>query len=162
MTTSDDHRKVMDLIKGMKIAMLATRGPDGKVRSRPMAISDSADEGVLYFLTGEQSGKVHDLEMDPETVITFADPGKNAYVALRGEASVVTDREQIKRHWTEVARAWFPKGVDDPNVALLRVKLDEAQYWDEPNGKMVVAWGYVKAILTGEPPHVGEHGSVKM
>ena len=157
-----DHKKVMELIKDMRIAMLATRGPDKKFRSRPMAISDSAFEGTLYFLTGETSGKAHDLENDPETVVTFADPGKNAYVALRGAGAISTDRAQIKEHWTEIARAWFPKGVDDPNLALLSVKIDEAQYWDQPSGKMVVAFGYVKAVLTGQPPHVGEHGTVSM
>ena len=57
-----------------------------------MAISDTADDGILYFLTGNDSGKVHDLETDPETVITFAEPGRNAYVALRGDAAIVTDQ----------------------------------------------------------------------
>ena len=159
---SDDHKKVMELIKDLKIAMLSTRGPDGKARSRPMAVSDSEFEGTLYFITSESSGKVHDLENDPETVVTFSDPGRNSYVALRGEASIETDRAAVKMHWTEVARAWFPKGPDDPNVAVLTVKVDEAQYWDQPNGKMVVAYGYVKAVLTGEPVHAGGHGSVKL
>ena len=127
-----------------------------------MAISDTGFEGTLYFLTGEGSGKVHDLERDPETVVTFADPGKNSYVALRGVATIVTDREQIKAHWTEIARAWFPKGTDDPDLALISVKIDEAQYWDQPSGNMVIAYGYVKAVLTGEPPHLGQHGSVSM
>ncbi len=159
---SDDHKKVMELIKDLKIAMLSTRGPDGKTRSRPMAVSDTAFDGTLYFLTGEASGKVHDLENDSETVVTFADAGKNSYVALRGEASVSTDPVDVKKHWTEVARAWFPKGSDDPNVSVISVKIDEAQYWDQPNGKMVVAYGYVKALLTGEPVRAGEHGSVKL
>ena len=78
---SADHKKVMDLIKDLKIAMLSTRGPDGRARSRPMAVSDSEFEGTLYFLTGEASGKVHDLENDPETVVTFADAGTHSYVS---------------------------------------------------------------------------------
>ena len=45
---------------------------------------------------------------------------------------------------------------------MISVKVDEAQYWDQPNGKMVVAYGYVKAVLTGEPVHAGGHGSVKL
>lgn len=155
--------KVMELIKDMRIAMLATRGPDGKMRSRPMAVSDTAFDGHLYFLTGEGSGKVHDLERDRETVITFADAHKNAYVALRGEASISTDRAAIRKHWSEPARAWFPKGVDDPAVALVTVKIDEAEYWDSPSGRMVLIYGYAKAVLTGErPKHVGEHGKVEM
>ena len=158
----DDHRKVMELIKGMRIAMLATRGSDGKYRSRPMAVSDTDFDGSLYFLTGEGSGKVHDLEADRETVVTFSDSHKSSYVALRGEAEILHDKAEIKKHWSEPARAWFPKGTDDPNIALIRVKIDEAEYWDQPSGKMVLVFGYAKAMLTGEPPHVGDHGKVSM
>ena len=118
-TGKDAQQKVMELIKGMRIAMMATRGPDGKFRSRPMAVADTEFDGHLYFLTGEGSGKVHDLEKDDETVITFADPHKMAYVALRGVCSISADREAIKAHWSEPARAWFPKGIDDPNIALV-------------------------------------------
>jgi general stress protein 26 len=165
MAESDEtaRAKVMELIKGMRIAMLSTRGPDGKMRSRPMAVSDTAFDGHLYFLTGEGSGKVHDLERDKESVITFADSHKSSYVALRGQASISTDREAIKAHWSEPARAWFPKGADDPDIALVTVKIDEAEYWDSPSGRMVLIYGYAKAVLTGHPPeHVGEHGKVAM
>ena len=161
-TDKDAQKKLMDLIEGMHIGMLATRGADGKFRSRPMALADSAFDGHLYFLTGDESGKVHDLERDGETVITFADPSKSSYVALRGDASISTDRAVIKKHWSEQARGWFPKGSDDPNLAVITVKIEEAEYWDSPSGTMVVAYGYAKALLTGEPvKSPGDHAKVK-
>ena len=86
------QEKVMGLIKGMHIAMMATRSPDGKFRSRPMAVSDTEFDGHLYFLTGEGSGKVHDLETDNETIITVSDPHKSSYVSLRGTAEIITDK----------------------------------------------------------------------
>lgn len=163
MAEQDDKHKVIELIKGLHIAMLSTRGTDGKYRSRPMAVSDAEFDGHLYFLTGEGSGKVHDLERDPETVVTFSDTHKSTYVALRGQAEITQDRAAIKAHWSEPARAWFPKGIDDPNIALIKVKIDEAEYWDSPSGKMVMIFGYAKAMVTGEPPKdVGDHGKVSM
>lgn len=160
---ADETKTVMDLIKGMYIGMLSTRGPDGKFRSRPMAVSDTEVEGKLFFLTGEGSGKVHDLESDNEAVVTFADTHKSSYVALRGTAEISQDRAAIKEHWSEPARAWFPKGVDDPNIALITFKIEEAEYWDTPSGKMVMIFGYAKAMLTGEPPkNVGDHGKVEL
>ncbi len=161
-TDKNAQKKVIELIKDLKIAMLSTRSPDGKYRARPMAISDTEFDGHLYFLTGGGSGKVHDLEKDPETVITFADRHDASYVALRGTAEIIHDREAVKKHWTEIARAWFPKGTDDPNLTLIRVAIDEAEYWDQPSGNMVIAYGYAKSVLTGEPPHVGDHGKVQM
>lgn len=162
-TDKDAQKKLMELIEGMSIGMLATRGGDGKFRSRPMALADSEFDGHLYFLTGDESGKVHDLERDKETVITFANPSKSSYVALRGEGSISTDRATIKKHWSEQARAWFPKGSDDPNLAVIAVKIDEAEYWDTPSGTMVVAYGYAKAMLTGESvKDVGDHAKVTL
>jgi general stress protein 26 len=159
---SKANDKVIELINGIHIAMMSTRGPDGKFRSRPMAVSDTAFDGHLYFLTGEGSGKVHDLEKDSETVVTFSDAHKGSYVSVRGSAEISQDREQIRKHWSEPARAWFPKGVDDPNLALIKVKVDEAEYWDAPSARMVQAYAYAKAMLTGEPPKVGDHGKVAL
>ena len=53
---------------------------------------------------------------------------------------------------------WFPKGPDDPAICLIRVGVESAEYWDAPAASWVYAYGYVKARLTGEPPHnVGEN-----
>ena len=155
--------KVMEMIKDLNIAMLSTRGPDGKFHSRPMAASDATFEGTLYFLTDIESGKIHDLETDPETVITFSDHGKQKYVALRGHGEILRDRAAIKDHWTSAARAWFPKGQDDPSIALIKVEIEEAEYWDAPSAKMVVLYAYAKALVTGQKPgNVGEHERVSM
>lgn len=155
--------KVMEMIKDLHIAMLSTRGPDGKFHSRPMAASDATFAGTLYFLTEHEFGKIHDLQNDPETLITFSDPAKQKYVALRGHGEISRDREAIKDHWTPAARAWFPKGQDDPSIALIKVEIEQAEYWDAPSGKMVVLYAYAKALLTGHKPgNVGEHERVSM
>ena len=155
--------KVIEIIKDLHIAMLATRGPDGKFHSRPMAASDATFDGTLYFLTEVESGKVHDLETDREALITFSDPGKQKYVSLRGEGSIIRDKSAIREHFNAEARAWFPKGADDPTVALIKVEIEEAEYWDAPSGKMVVLYAYAKALVTGQKPgNVGEHERVSM
>lgn len=150
--------KVIEMVKDLRIAMLSTRGPDGKFHSRPMAVSDAEFNGTLYFLTDVRSGKIHDLETDPETVVTFSDHGVQKYVAMRGRGSLTTDKTAIRDHWTPTAKAWFPKGVDDPDIALIRVDVEDAEYWDAPSRKMVVLYAYAKAALTGQKPgNVGEH-----
>lgn len=155
--------KVVEMIKDLRIAMLSTRGPDGKFHSRPMAASDANFDGTLYFFTEAESGKTHDLEADPETLITFSDHDKHKYVALRGRGEILRDRAAIKKHWTLEARAWFPKGEDDPNIALIKVDIEDAEYWDASSGKMVVLYAYAKALVTGQKPgNVGEHERVSM
>jgi hypothetical protein len=59
-------------------------------------------------------------------------------------------------------RVWFPKGPTDPDIALVRVRAREATYWDALSGAFVMAYGYAKAVTTGEPPHPGEVGHVEI
>ena len=155
--------RVVELLKKVRIAMLATRGPDGLFHSRPMATSDVDFDGSLYFLTNDHSGKIGDLSKDPEAIVTYSDEGKQIYLALRGRAEIIHDRDTIEQHWTAAARGWFPAGTKDPEIALIRVTVEDAEYWDAPNGKVVVLFAYAKAVLTGEKPgNVGEHGRVSM
>jgi general stress protein 26 len=155
--------RLIHLLRKVRIAMLSTKGPDGRFHSRPMATSDVEFDGSLYFLTDDRSGKVGDLSKDPETLVTFSDETKQIYLALRGRAEVIRDRNAVKAHWTAAARGWFPEGTDDPDVALIRFHIEDAEYWDAPNGKMVVLYAYAKAVLTGEKPgNVGEHARVSL
>jgi general stress protein 26 len=154
--------RLMTLLKDVRIAMMSTRGSDGHFHSRPMATSDVEYDGALYFLSNDHSGKVMDLQRDADTLLTFANESKQLYIALRGDTEVITDKETVKKHWTASARGWFPKGPDDPEVALLKVTIREAEYWDAPNGKAVVLLAYAKAMLTGDKPgNIGEHGRLE-
>ena len=92
--------------------------------------------------------------------VTYADGGKQEYVSLSGHARLVRDKAAITEHWQEALRTWFPKGLEDPDIALLRVEITEAEYWDAPNSKMIHAYGYVKAVLTGTPPSSGENEKI--
>lgn len=155
--------RLMTLLKEVRIAMIGTRGSDGHFHSRPMATSDVAFDGSLYFLSNDHSGKIADLKRDSETLLTYANESSQLYISLRGEGEVITDTDEVKKHWTASARGWFPKGPDDPEVALIKVSIHDAEYWDAPNGTMVVLFAYAKAMLTGHRPgNIGEHGRVTM
>ena len=44
----------------------------------------------------------------------------------------------------EAAR-WFPNGPDHPHLGLLRIQLEEVQYWDEAAGRMVKLEGFARS-----------------
>ena len=152
--------KLRELIKDAKIAMLATRGEDGLFHSRPMSTNEAEFDGTLWFLTDQRTHKVDQLITDPEVLVTYSDERKQNYVSVAGTGSVVRDRAKIKELWTEVARAWFPDGPDDPNIVALRINVSVAEYWDAPSAKLVILYGYAKAVLTGDRKAMesGEHG----
>ena len=45
-------------------------------------------------------------------------------------------------------------------MALLKVTCEGAEYWDAPSSTLVHAYGYIKAVTTGEPPHPGANDKV--
>ncbi len=158
-TGSEAREKVQTLIKGARIAMLATRGEDGLFHSRPMATSEAEFDGTLWFLTDRRTHKVEQLLADPEVLITYAS-GQN-YISVAGRGEIVSDRQRIKELWSETARAWFPQGVDDPNLVAMRIEVAIAEYWDIPSGMLVVAYGYLKAVTSGkraDDAPLSEHG----
>ena len=159
MADADDTGKLWSLIKSVEVAMLVTED-DGHLRGRPMAMSQREFDGTLWFFTRASSHKVIEVQSDQRVNVSFAHPGKQNYVSVSGRASLVRDPAAISDHWAEAVRVWFPKGKDDPEIALLKVTVDAAEYWDAPSSTMLHAYGYVKAMLTGESPHPGGHGTI--
>ncbi|WP_158742164.1 pyridoxamine 5'-phosphate oxidase family protein [Acidisphaera sp. L21] len=161
MTETNNTAKLWDLIKSVEVAMMVTED-GGHLRSRPMAMSQKEFDGTLWFFTRADSHKVTEVQSEQRVNLAFAHPGKQDYVSVSGTAALVRDAKAVEDHWTESLKVWFPKGKADPEIALLKVTVQQAEYWDAPSSTMLHAYGYVKAALTGESPNPGGHGTVKL
>lgn len=163
-TREESVSKLRDLIRDVKVAMLCTVEEDGCIRSRPMMTQKVEFDGQLWFFTGLDSGKVHEVEHEQHVNVSYANPDDQVYVSVSGRATISRDRAKMEELWNPVHKAWFPKGLDDPNIALLRVEVEKAEYWDAPSGRLVQLAGFVKALATGKP-YGGEgsdHGQVRL
>ena len=164
METSDSEKsrkKVWDLIKDIRAAMLVTRDAQGAMSARPMSAVNKEFSDRLWFMTSADSPKLDEIRAVPMVLVAYAEPKDQNYVSVRGTARIVTDVGKIKELWSEGARVWFPRGPEESNIALIEVMVDTAEYWDAPSATMVYAYGYAKARLTGKPPNVGENETVK-
>jgi general stress protein 26 len=150
MTREQMIAKVAELIKDINIAMITTEAEDGLLHSRPMATQKTEFDGTLWFFTGVSTGKISEIDWNPEVTLSYADPGKTRYVSVSGTAEIVHDRAKMAELWSDIYKAWFPQGLDDPDVCLMKVDVAFAEYWDVPSGKMVQAFGFLKALATGE------------
>jgi general stress protein 26 len=138
MTSSHDPQafhKLQELVRDIDIAMMTTVTPDGALHSRPMVTLEFGDDGEIWFFTSEESGKVHDLAAEHAVNLSYADPKKQRYVSVTGSAALVHDRERAKELWTAQVKKYFPHGLDDPHLALLRVRVETGEYWESPGGK---------------------------
>ncbi|MBP2230521.1 general stress protein 26 [Azospirillum agricola] len=158
-TDREAAEKLWSMIKGTRVTMMTTLDDNGRLNSRPMATLSHGgfEDGTLWFFTRADSEKVSELDRHWRVNLAYANPDKEDYVSLSGIAEVVRDRDKIRFLWRDILSTWFPKGPDDPEIALLKVSVDQAEYWDSPSSAMVYAYGYVKAKITGEAPDPGEN-----
>src|SRR5262252_1492595 len=155
---TNDLLKLRDLIKEIDFCMLTTIDERGDLHSRPMSSNGAIDQdGRLWLFTGASSHKVSEIKDTPRVNVSFADPQNQNYVSITGRARLVRDRNTIAELLQPQFVMWFPEGKEDPNLALLRIKIEKAEYWDSPASPISFALNFVSALVTGEEPESGEH-----
>lgn len=161
-TREESVEKLNELIKEIEFAMLTTVEPDGTLRSRPMATQKAEFDGHLWFFTRASAPKVDEIERERNVNVSYSSPEKQRYVSVSGRATVVRDRKQIEELWSPEMKAWFPQGVTDPDLALLKVSVEQAEYWDSPSSTVAHLIGFVKAIATGTTYQPGENEKINL
>jgi general stress protein 26 len=159
-TRQESIEHLKQLTEGIDFAMLTTHA-GGHLRSRPMSTQEMDSNGDLWFFTSEDTHKVEEIEANPQVNVAYSAPDDNTYVSVSGTASVVKDRAKIEELWNPVLKAWFPKGLDDPTLCLLKIEVEEAEYWDSPSSTIVQLAGFVKALVTGQSAD-GDYGKIKL
>ncbi len=149
-TESEISKKVSELILDIGTCMMTSLTPEGRLQSRPMMLQEIDEAGDLWFFTSIQSGKTLSIELEENVNLAFASTAKDDYVSVAGIAEVIQNSIRAQELWSVAAKAWFPKGPTDPELALLRVRVISAEYWDSPSASVVQVFGLAKAILTGK------------
>lgn len=153
------------LIRDIRFAMFTSRQREGQLRSCPMTTQNAAidQDASLWFFASRHGAPVTDIASDASVNVSYAEPSNDSYVSISGTAVVVEDMAKKKQLWSKLTQAWFPGGVDDPDLALIKVDIVTAHYWDVKDNKAVQLFKMAKAAVTGQPPgSMGEHGEVRM
>ncbi|MBY0411790.1 MAG: pyridoxamine 5'-phosphate oxidase family protein [Burkholderiaceae bacterium] len=164
-THTDAHTTLWKLIKDIRFGMLTHRVASGMLHAHPLTtLNKQIDEkSELYFFISKSGEMYERLLTDGEVGVTYADPGADSYVSLSGQARFADDLSMKEALWSPMAKAWFPGGVTDPDLALLVVRIRHAEYWDVTDSKMVQLFKMAKAAVTGEQPHdLGEHKALHL
>lgn len=161
MEYESDLKKLLELIDDVKIAMFTTVDDHGQLRSRPLStMQDGTDS--LYFFTRDDTPKVDEVAKESTVCLSYSDPGEQTYVSVSGTARLERDRYEIRRFWNPLHLAWFPKGEDDPDLALIKVTINDAEYWDAPSNSMVTLFGMAKAIVSGQVYAPGDNAKLHL
>ena len=159
-TESPAHETLWKLIKDIRFGMLTHRTSTGMLHAHPLTTQNRQldEQAELYFFIS-QSGELYErLLTDGEVNVSYADPDEDSYVSVSGQARFVEDRALKEALWSPMAKAWFPGGPGDPNLVLLAVNIQHAEYWDVQDSKLTQLYKLATAAMTGErPKELGEH-----
>lgn len=155
---ADDLQKLRELVKDIDFCMLTTVDEKGDLHSRPMSSNGDIDHnGDIWFFTNASSHKVSEIQKLPKVNVSFADPDNQHYISISGNAQLVRDQNKIEEFWRPEFKMWFPEGKDDPDIALLRVSLEKAEYWDSPSSTVGFMLSFVSSLVTGKEADHGEN-----
>ena len=155
--TNPERSQLATLIEDMSMSMLTAHDEYGHLTSRPMSALEMDSSGAIWFFTDKRSAKAKHLHV---INLAFSDEDNSTYVSICGRGDLVDDRAMIERLWTEFARPWFPDGVDSPNLVLLKITPNTAEYWDAPNSKMVRMFAMAASIVSGKPVGMGDNDTL--
>lgn len=142
--------KVVSIMKDQRFCMVTSVGPEGRLHAHPMTPQEVTEDGDVWFFVDKSSEQAHNIGSEKRVNLAFSDG--STWLSVAGHARVLRDEAKIDELWNPIVEAWFPDGKGAPNVALLHVESDSAEYWDTPGGRIASALAFVKTKLTGGRP----------
>lgn len=162
--TTAARDRFIELLCDFDTGMLVTRGSDGGLHARPMAVARCDEDGTLLFATSSHSAKAEEIRDSPEATATFQGSGR--FVTLSGRARLIDDRALVEELWSPSWRIWFPEGPSDPSLRILELSGRRGELWDRSGPSAVsFLWEAGKALLGGrraDEAEAGEHRRVRL
>ena len=153
--TAQQH-ELWERVEDVRVALFTTVELDGSLRSRPMWTQGDRFDGSLWFFVPNDGSLVRELAHDPRVGLSYGAPDKDIFLSVSGRAELVDDEAKARELWNTFAEAWFPGGVDDPSLGLLRVDVEQAQYWEDKKPKLLQFAEIVLGAVTDRPPKSGD------
>jgi general stress protein 26 len=156
--------KVRALLPQFKSAMMVTHASNGDLHVRPLALQGdlAAFGGVLWFFTDERSRKVQESWGGVPVSIICQNDSESAYLHLTGEASIVRDLPKMRELYSPMLKTWFPEGLEDPYLALIKFEAHGGAYWDSPGGALQALAAFGASLITKKAHKAGETGELQL
>lgn len=140
----EELETLRDLIKDVDTAMLTTATDEGLI-SRPMKTQEVEFDGDLWFFTKRETNKYREILHDKDVNVAYAG---RSYVSVRGRAEIVEDIHKKKELWSKAYEKMLNTTYDDPNIILIKVKAEAAEYWETGSITKNIAFLYKR--MTGK------------
>ncbi|GAA5039686.1 pyridoxamine 5'-phosphate oxidase family protein [Microbacterium fluvii] len=151
-TGAEAVARVKELVEDIDFTMLTTHDEAGNLVSRPMSTRQMDEQGDIWFFTSDEGRKADEVAEDRHVGLSYLDAKGMRFVSVAGLARLVHDREKMTELYSPSLDIWFEQGLETPDIALLRVTPVETEFWEPAHGKVAMAAGMLKALVTKDTP----------
>lgn len=131
--------RLTEVIRNVDVAMLTTVDRTGHLHSRPMMTLQKTIDNALWFFTEASSCMVDDVNGHHPVNVSYVDAKCGCYISVSGRARVVNERTKKAELWERRLAEWLPNGFEDKSVVLLRVEVQQAEFWDSSKAREISA-----------------------
>ena len=134
--TKDDQIKLIEkIIQDVKFAMMTTITHDEKhLHACPMTTNkNELAQAKIWFIGDKTTETVKDLQKNPQVNLSYVSTDQKDYVSINGVAKLIDDKEKLDELWSPIYAAFYEHGKEDPNVQIICVECNGAQYWQSGN-----------------------------
>lgn len=157
----ESRKKIKELVGDIKVAMMITGFDKKPINAIPMTTKKIDNDGNIWFLSLRNSHHNQDLLKSKDVQLLYSDPSDMEYLSVFGEAEVTTDRAVLEDLYEKTDDNWFEE-IDDPNLTAIKVKPEEAYYWDTKTNKYITLLKMGVGALTGNKQDIGEKGKLNI
>lgn len=160
-STTEDMRLIGEIIESAEICMLTTHNHAGGLCSRPMYTQEADQNGNVWFFTSTSSHLISEIRRNSQVQVTYC-AGKEKFVSASARAFEVFDRARMNELWTPAMNAWFSQGLETPELVLLRLELQDVEYWDAPSSPVTKVTGFFKSMVSDHPYKPTQHEKINL
>ena len=155
--TEQQRAILRKIVNEAHTAFLVTNSDEKGPHGRPMATAQvEAGLQTFWFASERESGKIAEIRQDDRVFLGYASGAD--WASITGRGRVVDDKAKNRELWTDLWKNWFD-GPEDPNMVLIAVTPEIAEYWDSASRVTVLAKMAYTAV-TGQKTQVSDHAKV--
>lgn len=154
--------KLTEMVNDVHVSMLITnKDNNSHPLGNALGLDEIDDDGTIWFFRKASSDNEDEIQENENVSVAIVNQRNRNYLMINGTVSLINDKNKMLEFWNGTMRAWFPKGLDDPDILLIKVSPVHVNFWDSSSSKMVVLFNMLKALVTGKAYSEEDHQIIR-
>ena len=151
MTREQPIQQFWEMTDDIRAGMLGVEGSGQHMQ--PMHPNCDPEGRNLWFYADRKSDLVRAVGDGATAHFCVIGRSHDYHACVRGRLDADRNTQMIQRFWTPVTASWF-KGMDDPDLTMLRFALEDGVAWSSADA-VTFGWALLKAGVSETEPDVG-------